>query len=107
MKINTPGEWWNWTETVLLRELRAQNWYNGDPALGLTGFMNDRANRVLGYGIIRQVRIKANSCKIPSKMYPFVKDCAGYSDVVDEDNSDYCDKWRPFDEEFCFNDAYK
>jgi hypothetical protein len=63
VQVDETQKWWNWTENVLLQQLRAQNWYNGKPPIGLTGFLNDRANRIMGYGIIRQIRAKPDTCR--------------------------------------------
>ena len=44
-------------------ELRAQAHYNGVPPHGLRGFVGDHTNRLMGYGVLRQIRVKPNSCQ--------------------------------------------
>ena len=42
--------------------IRAQQWYNGEPARNLTGFIDDKSNRLIGWAGIRQLRVQSNSC---------------------------------------------
>ena len=58
-KINTVDNYWTWLNRRFVRNLRAQKWYNGDPPKDLSGFMNDTANRLIGWAIMRQTRIKS------------------------------------------------
>jgi polycystin 1L2 len=43
--------------------LRAQKYYNNENVKHLRGFMNDTSNRLLGWAIMRQLRVKSNSCR--------------------------------------------
>lgn len=38
--------------------MRATDWYNGDVPTNLTGYINDRTNRILGWPTMRQLRVK-------------------------------------------------
>ena len=42
--------------------IRAQQWYNGEPPRNLTGFIDDKSNRLIGWANIRQLRVQSNSC---------------------------------------------
>ena len=42
--------------------MRAQRWYNGDQPRNLSGYINDRTNRLIGWPMIRQIRIQNESC---------------------------------------------
>ena len=42
--------------------IRAQQWYNGEPPRNLTGFIDDKSNRLIGWASIRQLRVRSNSC---------------------------------------------
>ncbi|RNA16122.1 Polycystic kidney disease 1-like [Brachionus plicatilis] len=55
--ITNTEKFWTWTRETLSRGLRAQPWYNGDQPYGLAGFVNDFNSRLIGYGILRQLRI--------------------------------------------------
>ncbi|CAG0882734.1 unnamed protein product [Cyprideis torosa] len=66
LKVREANRWWYWLDGVVLSELRAQNWYNKSDPLNLRGYLDDRANVLIGYGIIRQIRVKPNSCRFSS-----------------------------------------
>ena len=75
-KIVTSNDWWNWVHTTALPGLRAQNHYNGMPAYGYRGFMGDKQNRVMGYGILRQIRVKPNTCKVDPRVKNITQECS-------------------------------
>jgi hypothetical protein len=56
------GAYWHWVSNILVPGLRAGNWYNGKRAFGVQGFLADFNNRLIGFAIMRQVRIKPNTC---------------------------------------------
>ena len=62
-KINSANDFWTWANNVLVKELRADAWYNGDQPYGLAGYINDRASRMIGYATIRQIRTKNGNKK--------------------------------------------
>ena len=49
-----------------MNHLRAQEWYNGQTPRYLSGYMNDKSNRLIGWATMRQLRIKRHSCPIPN-----------------------------------------
>ena len=59
----TSNDWWEWAHLTLVPELRAQAHYNGQAPYGLRGFIGDHTNRIMGYAILRQVRVIPNSCR--------------------------------------------
>ncbi|CAG0890374.1 unnamed protein product [Darwinula stevensoni] len=61
-KVVTTSDYWSWLNGVVMDQLRAQNWYNGDAPWGFKGFLDDRVNRLLGYGTLRQVRVRPQTC---------------------------------------------
>ena len=61
-KILTVEDYWNWIERKFVSNLRAQEWYNGDIPRYLNGFLNDKTNRLIGWGIMRQLRIQSHPC---------------------------------------------
>ncbi|CAF1362531.1 unnamed protein product [Adineta ricciae] len=63
-KISTIDEYWNWLENSFVDKLRAQQWYNGDPPRNLSGFINDKSSRLIGWATMRQLRIKYELCHI-------------------------------------------
>ncbi|CAF1401522.1 unnamed protein product [Adineta steineri] len=62
-KISTIDQYWNWLENSFISNIRAQQWYNGDAPKNLSGFINDKSNRLIGRAIMRQLRIKSNLCQ--------------------------------------------
>jgi hypothetical protein len=57
-KMNTIEEFWSWSRNGLSEKLRATNWYNKKPPYGLAGYVNDLNSRIIGYAIMRQIRVK-------------------------------------------------
>ncbi|XP_023236367.1 uncharacterized protein LOC111635594 [Centruroides sculpturatus] len=91
--VNTEVRFWNWTNEALIPELIAGDWYNGLPPLGLRGFLDDRNNLKISYAIMRQIRIKPNSCAVAKQMKEFTPECAGYGSIVFEDGGLYGSGW--------------
>jgi hypothetical protein len=57
-KISTIDQYWEWLEESFVSNIRAQQWYNGDPPRNLSGFINDKSNRLIGWATMRQLRVK-------------------------------------------------
>ena len=92
--VVTSNDWWDWANSGIVDQLRAQNYYNGQPPYGLRGFIGDKTNRIMGYGILRQVRVKPNSCRVDSRVRSVTQECAQASALINEDSRDYCDAWE-------------
>jgi polycystin 2 len=60
--MSTINQYWNWLENSFVSNIRAQQWYNGKSPQYLSGFINDKSNRLIGWATIRQLRIKSNLC---------------------------------------------
>jgi polycystin 1L2 len=58
----TINDYWNWLEESFVSNIRAQQWYNGDSPRNLSGFINDKTNRFIGWATMRQLRIKSSLC---------------------------------------------
>ncbi|XP_043202140.1 polycystic kidney disease protein 1-like 2 [Amphibalanus amphitrite] len=93
-RVHDAGTFWTWAQNVVMQELRAQNWYDFvSPPYGLKGFLDDRVNRIMGYGMIRQIRSKPNTCRIHGKFADSFENCAGLSGLFDEENRHFCTNW--------------
>ncbi|XP_037778571.1 polycystic kidney disease protein 1-like 2 isoform X2 [Penaeus monodon] len=93
-KVTHSDRYWLWLKNIMLKELRAQRWYNDEPPYGLRGFLGDKQNRIMGYGILRQVRNKKNVCRPPSgPIRKIVGSCTGPRAMALEDDGDYCAHW--------------
>ncbi|XP_023225224.1 uncharacterized protein LOC111626157 [Centruroides sculpturatus] len=104
--IGSTASFWKWAREGLIPELLVGKWYNGDQPFGLRGFIDDRVNRLMGYGVLRQVRIKPNSCKVEEIMKNVSKTCRGYSRMVDEDKRSYQKGWKKLSEDDGVVDEY-
>ena len=58
LKIKTINEYWRWLEESFVKNIIAENWYNGQPDNETYAFLNDRSNRLMGWATMRQLRIK-------------------------------------------------
>ncbi len=47
-----------------MSNIRAQQWYNGDSPRNLSGYINDKSNRMIGWATMRQLRIKSQLCLV-------------------------------------------
>jgi polycystin 1L2 len=83
-KISTINDYWNWLEESFVGNIHAQQWYNGDSPRNLSGFINDKSNRLIGWGTMRQLRIKSNLCSIENLNFTCEYD---YSFSNEEKNS--------------------
>ncbi|RWS14806.1 polycystic kidney disease protein 1-like protein 2-like protein [Dinothrombium tinctorium] len=95
--IKTSKDLWHWINATLIHELRIGRWYNGYQAYGLRGFLNDKVNRMMGYAVLRQVRVKEETCTINNLMgqvlSPEITKCRSYSNVIYEDRKSYGKSW--------------
>ena len=93
-QVRTTNDWWKWMHVTAVTELKAASWYNGQPPYGLRGFIGDMQSRVMGYGTLRQIRVKPNSCRVHHAVRNLTQECAQASIIVNEDDTDYCNAWE-------------
>ena len=53
--VKSTEDLYDWISKTFIPELMVGPWYNSYQPYGLRGFMNDRVNRLMGYGVLRQV----------------------------------------------------
>ena len=53
----------------------------------------DQQNRIMGYAVIRQIRIRPNTCRVHPSFHSMTRVCAQQTNMVNEDDRDYCDGW--------------
>lgn len=68
--------------------------YNGQPPYGYRGYIGDLVQRMMGYAILRQVRIRRNTCRVAPEVANLTRECAQQSNLVNEDTDDYCNAWE-------------
>lgn len=56
--------------------------------------MNDRVNRVMGYGILRQIRVKPNTCRPEIYLEKVIDRCRAFSNIIYEDRMSYLQGWQ-------------
>ena len=78
-------------ENSFVYNLRAQNWYNGDAPRNLSGFINDKSNRLIGWATIRQLRVKSQLCPIQNEISSL---CAHDYSLFNQDERSYYPGWR-------------
>ncbi|KAG7157021.1 Polycystic kidney disease protein 1-like 2-like 2 [Homarus americanus] len=91
--VTNADMFWNYLHKGFLHRLRADVLYNGKPPYLLRGFLGDHNNRIMGYAIIRQIRVMNASCRVASWFRKIDLKCSGYSGISLEDNRHYCLGW--------------
>ena len=86
-------EYWSWLEGSFGGNVRAQQWYNGDAPRNLSGFINDRCNRLIGWASMRQLRIKPHSCRIQKSMEHLLSDCNDDYSYSNEEKQSFVPGW--------------
>ena len=83
-------------EESFVDNIRAQSWYNGDPPQYLSGFINDKTNRLIGWPIMRQLRIKLDSstCRVPNLVRQTISECQGDYSSSNEDYQTWFPGWK-------------
>lgn len=98
--VKSSQDLWNWIQKTLVPELLVGPWYNTKQPYGLRGFLNDRVNRMMGYGVLRQVRIRErNNCKVVSGIKKSLSSdrevrCRKFSSMIYEDRKSYSKGWN-------------
>lgn len=105
MSVKTADEMWLWANKTLIPSLLIGDWYNGYKPLGLRGFLNDRVNRMMGYGILRQVRVKPNTCITEVQFQKVIDRCRAFSNIINEDQMSYLPGWKGESEHSYVNES--
>ncbi|UJR11128.1 hypothetical protein I4U23_015309 [Adineta vaga] len=90
-KISTIDQYWTWLENSFVDNLRAQEWYNGEPPRNLTGFINDKSHRLIGWATMRQLRMKTVLCE---KQNVIASTCQNDYSLFNEDKYSYGVGWK-------------
>ncbi len=56
--MQTTDDFWLWAINKLASGLRANTWYNDAQPYGLPGYINDFSSRMIGFAVLRQLRVK-------------------------------------------------
>ncbi|CAF4432599.1 unnamed protein product, partial [Adineta steineri] len=81
----------NWLENNFIENIRAQQWYNGEPPKNLSGFINDKSNRLIGWATMRQLRVKSTLCQVQNEI---TSTCQYDYSFHNEDKYSYKPGWK-------------
>ncbi|CAF0824425.1 unnamed protein product [Adineta ricciae] len=73
--ISTVAQFWTWLEGSFIETIEPEQWYNGRSDNASIGFLSDRTNRLIGWATMRQLRVKADTCRIKTSMQTFIRHC--------------------------------
>nr|XP_002732126.1 PREDICTED: polycystic kidney disease protein 1-like 2-like [Saccoglossus kowalevskii] len=93
LHVSTKHKFWSYAHDVLVPGLFADEWYNGDPALDQEHFLSDRVSHILGYPVIRQLRIKPGRCNVPAEVAQTVSECNEEYGFTDEEKRNFRVSW--------------
>jgi hypothetical protein len=85
----TVNEFWIWLNGDFLNCIRVQHWYNGQPPQHLAGFTADRANRLIGWPTMRQLRVQQSECDD----IRLISGCRKDYSWSDEERASYATSW--------------
>ncbi|CAH8648338.1 unnamed protein product [Heterobilharzia americana] len=92
----TVDDFYKWAGEVLIPGLRVARWYNSNPPLFQRGFLADRADRIIGYAMMRQLRTKPGLCNVYHSATHLFKRCYGAYDMFNQDEETYGVSWVKF-----------
>ncbi|UJR16137.1 hypothetical protein I4U23_003048 [Adineta vaga] len=95
-KISTINSYWYWLENNFVKKIRAQKWYNGDAPRNLSGFIDDKSNRLIGWVTMRQLRIKSYLC--PAKQQEVVSKCEDDYSFGNEETDSFQPGWASYNQ---------
>lgn len=94
--MSSVEEIWTWLIETAATNLRANTWYNGDQPYGLAGYLNDFTSRMIGYGWVRQIRVRNNSCSIYNNNYFGINFCTSDYNLLNGDQNNYGFGWSTY-----------
>ncbi|CAF3375209.1 unnamed protein product [Rotaria sp. Silwood1] len=94
VKVSTVADYWQWLQNSFVSNIRAQQWYNGDPPRNLNGFINDKNNRLIGWVVMRQLRVRPEyDCRIPDMFRGTVRWCSSDYKIWTADRRSFQPGW--------------
>ncbi|XP_075240143.1 polycystin-2-like [Convolutriloba macropyga] len=97
-QANDTGAYWKYLIDEFVPNLYSLEWYNGQRPLGLFQYFGDKVNLVIGYAVIRQLRVRKNLC-MPYKVgrHNISRHCIPPFSAEFEDRGRYGPNWTKFD----------
>ena len=97
-KVNSVENLWNWIKNDFSPKIRNNPWYNKNIDYDLDGYIGDFTSRMIGYAIMRQVRVNNNSCIVSSR-FKNIDSCY----QMNLETKDYSINWASFNSSFIPN----
>ncbi|CAF0879264.1 unnamed protein product [Adineta ricciae] len=92
--IVSLDDYWDWLQTIFVTGIRIQPWYNGGSVGNMTDFLNDKSNRIIGWSLMRQLRLSRNSsCRVPPAFRTLIDSCKDSYSFSDEERQSYAPGW--------------
>lgn len=98
--MSSVSDLWTWLMNTAAPGLRANTWYNGQQPYGLAGYTNDVSSRMIGYALLRQVRVRPGSCTLDGRVKPYIDFCDSDYHLSSVDSTDYGYSWSQFNSSF-------
>ncbi|KAA3671763.1 uncharacterized protein DEA37_0009304 [Paragonimus westermani] len=95
-RIHKVEDLYAWVKATLIPGLRPKRWYNKAAPVFQRGFLQDRTNRIIGYAIMRQLRVRSGACNVYSKMEPVLRHCYASYSLLSQDEEPYGIGWTSF-----------
>ncbi|CAF1035223.1 unnamed protein product [Adineta ricciae] len=95
-QVSTVDQYWNWLQNSFANNIRAQQWYNTDPPRNLSGFINDKSNRLIGWVTMRQLRVKSHSCQLKSSIQQLFTHCSDDYSFSNKEKESFQPGWIPY-----------
>ncbi|CAF4226444.1 unnamed protein product, partial [Adineta steineri] len=92
-QITTITHYWNWLEESFVNNIVSEQWYNGRPDNTSQGYIIDKTNRLVGWATMRQLRIKADTCKVKSTIKSLIPMCYDDYSASTEDKRSFLPGW--------------
>ncbi|XP_035695813.1 polycystic kidney disease protein 1-like 2 [Branchiostoma floridae] len=93
-QIKTAENFWAWAQGPLLDGLRPGPWYNQQPADNMGPLVADKISMLVGYAIIRQLRVKEGGCERPVPLLGVT--CTSEYSWDNEDHGNYKPRWEHY-----------
>ncbi|XP_033105246.1 polycystic kidney disease protein 1-like 2 [Anneissia japonica] len=96
--LSHPGNFWLWMRKIFLPGVYAPSISNNSYLDNSDDIMADEMSYILGYPVIRQLRVKPDLCSLHETVANIFNECnIGYS-VIHEDMDNYGPHWTTFNE---------
>ncbi|XP_071956900.1 polycystin-1-like protein 2 [Antedon mediterranea] len=110
--LSHPGNFWPWMMNIFLPAVYAPSLFNSTYLDNSDDILADEMSYILGYPVLRQLRIKPEMCSLHETIANFSRECNIAYSILNEDTANYGPHWETFNEtdvsnQFIYRDASK